>query len=273
MTARPCTKSDVGSRSSTPRPPCPSTNPAATNTGVSDRKLRRASPDSSAPTISMPPKTAAGSSRKSTPAGEHGRHAEAHATLEGREEGSRNRRRARGRVSAAAAAAPPRAQTLSSGWEVRNQAAAPAPDQPAPPLEGQPEDVAGRRPAGARRTGVAGDDALEPRDDPERLRLAGGRLGVRGPGAPLPDQLHGPEDAARLPLADRVRERAARRHRVPERPPAGQERRPLHAVHVRGPRAAPRAHEPSSSSSSTAARTRACPRAGGTGAGSCARST
>ncbi len=44
---------------------------------------------------------------------------------------------------AAAAAAPPRAQTLSSGWEVRNQAAAPAPDQPAPPVEGQPENVPG----------------------------------------------------------------------------------------------------------------------------------
>ena len=44
---------------------------------------------------------------------------------------------------AAAAAAPPRAQTLTSGWEVRNQAAAPAPDQPAPPLEGQPENVPG----------------------------------------------------------------------------------------------------------------------------------
>jgi beta-galactosidase/beta-glucuronidase len=42
---------------------------------------------------------------------------------------------------AAAAAAPPRPQTLTSGWEVRNQAAAPAPDQPAPPLEGQPEGV------------------------------------------------------------------------------------------------------------------------------------
>jgi Glycosyl hydrolases family 2, TIM barrel domain/Glycosyl hydrolases family 2 len=39
------------------------------------------------------------------------------------------------------AAAPPRSQTLSQGWEVRSQAAAPAPDQPAPPLEGQPEGV------------------------------------------------------------------------------------------------------------------------------------
>jgi beta-galactosidase/beta-glucuronidase len=40
---------------------------------------------------------------------------------------------------AASAAAPPRAQTLAQGWEVRSQQAAPAPPQPAPPLEGQPE--------------------------------------------------------------------------------------------------------------------------------------
>jgi beta-galactosidase/beta-glucuronidase len=42
---------------------------------------------------------------------------------------------------AAAAAAAPRPQTLSQGWEVRGQEAAPAPPQPAPPLEGQPEGV------------------------------------------------------------------------------------------------------------------------------------
>jgi hypothetical protein len=42
---------------------------------------------------------------------------------------------------AAAAAAPPRAQTLSQGWEMRGQDAAPAPPQPAPPVEGQPEGV------------------------------------------------------------------------------------------------------------------------------------
>jgi hypothetical protein len=40
---------------------------------------------------------------------------------------------------AAAAAELPRAQTLSSGWEVRGQPAAPAPPQPPPPFEGQPE--------------------------------------------------------------------------------------------------------------------------------------
>jgi beta-galactosidase len=42
---------------------------------------------------------------------------------------------------AGALAAPPRAQTLSQGWEVRAQAAAPAPPQPPPPVEGQPEGV------------------------------------------------------------------------------------------------------------------------------------
>jgi len=35
----------------------------------------------------------------------------------------------------------PRGVTLSQGWEVRAQQAAPAPPQPPPPVEGQPEDV------------------------------------------------------------------------------------------------------------------------------------
>ena len=39
----------------------------------------------------------------------------------------------------AAAADLPRPQTLSSGWEVRGQRAEPAPRQPPPPVEGQPE--------------------------------------------------------------------------------------------------------------------------------------
>ncbi|HVD56764.1 MAG TPA: glycoside hydrolase family 2 TIM barrel-domain containing protein [Thermoleophilaceae bacterium] len=39
----------------------------------------------------------------------------------------------------AAAAALPRGQTLDRGWEVRTQSAAPAPPQPPPPVEGQPE--------------------------------------------------------------------------------------------------------------------------------------
>jgi beta-galactosidase/beta-glucuronidase len=43
--------------------------------------------------------------------------------------------------SAAAAAELPRPQTLSAGWEVRAQPAAPAPPQPPPPFEGQPEGV------------------------------------------------------------------------------------------------------------------------------------
>jgi beta-galactosidase/beta-glucuronidase len=43
--------------------------------------------------------------------------------------------------SAALAAELPSPRTLSSGWEVRGQRAEPAPPQPPPPLEGQPEDV------------------------------------------------------------------------------------------------------------------------------------
>ena len=43
-TARPWTNSDVGSRSSTPKPACPSTNPASTKPAVSDRKLRCGEP-------------------------------------------------------------------------------------------------------------------------------------------------------------------------------------------------------------------------------------
>src|SRR6185312_401984 len=49
----------VGSSSMTPRPPCPSTNPVTTNSAVSDRKLRCARPDSSAPPISTAPNTVA----------------------------------------------------------------------------------------------------------------------------------------------------------------------------------------------------------------------
>jgi beta-galactosidase/beta-glucuronidase len=45
--------------------------------------------------------------------------------------------------AAAVAAELPRAQTLSSGWEMRGQPAAPAPPQPPPPFEGQPEGVPG----------------------------------------------------------------------------------------------------------------------------------
>jgi hypothetical protein len=43
--------------------------------------------------------------------------------------------------SAAHAAALPREQTLASGWQVHGEQAAPAPPQPAPPVEGQPEDA------------------------------------------------------------------------------------------------------------------------------------
>ncbi|MGH2804121.1 MAG: glycoside hydrolase family 2 protein, partial [Thermoleophilaceae bacterium] len=44
-------------------------------------------------------------------------------------------------LPSAAAAELPRARTLSSGWEMRGQRAEPAPPQPPPPVEGQPEDA------------------------------------------------------------------------------------------------------------------------------------
>jgi beta-galactosidase/beta-glucuronidase len=49
--------------------------------------------------------------------------------------------------SAAVAAELPRAQTLTSGWQMRGQPSQPAPPQPPPPLEGQPEGVQGEQPA------------------------------------------------------------------------------------------------------------------------------
>jgi beta-galactosidase/beta-glucuronidase len=57
--------------------------------------------------------------------------------------------------AAAAAAELPRAQALSSGWEMRAQAAAPAPPQAPPPFEGQPEGTPAAQPTtapGARAT-------------------------------------------------------------------------------------------------------------------------
>src|ERR687895_1123498 len=54
--------------SSTSSPPWPRMKPATTKAAVRDRTLRRARPATSAPAISRRPKTATGSSRKSTPA-------------------------------------------------------------------------------------------------------------------------------------------------------------------------------------------------------------
>ena len=67
-TARPWTNSDVGSKSSAPKPASPSTRPASTKPAVSERKLRSASPETSAPSTSSTPNAASGASRNSTPA-------------------------------------------------------------------------------------------------------------------------------------------------------------------------------------------------------------
>ena len=261
ITARPCTKPEVGSKSSTSSPPSPRMKPATTNAAVRDRKLRRARPATSAPAISRRPKTATGSSRKSTPAAIGGT-GETVAGTPGSDTvgkaGYREQRlrRALARFlsaaavcaalpAAASAAELPRAQTLSSGWEVRAQAAAPAPPQPPPPFEGQPEGAPAAQPTaapGGRASQTAAQ--LVPRDRAERLQHQGGGVGVRRIRAPLPAALQGPAHAPRLPLADPLRERPPRSDRRPQRPPARPQQRPLHAVHLRGARPSPEPHEP-----------------------------
>src|SRR5690242_16236470 len=71
--ASPWTNPEWGSKSSTPMAPLPSRKPATTNTAVSDRKLRRATPAISAPSTSSPPKTAAVSSNEVLASGITGR--------------------------------------------------------------------------------------------------------------------------------------------------------------------------------------------------------
>ena len=135
---------------------------------------------------------------------------------------------------ASAAAAPP-AHTLSRAGRCAAEAAAPAPPQPAAARGAEPEDAAGVRPPARRRAAPPRPTAPGARSrcracsTPRAVAVA-----VPRRGAPLPHELHGPGHAARLPLADRLRERAPHRHRVPERAPAGPQRRPLHAVHARG---------------------------------------
>jgi hypothetical protein len=61
--------------------------------------------------------------------------------------------------SASAADAPPRPQTLSSGWEIRMEPAPPAPPQPAPPEETAPEETPAQAPTtpAGRAPGAAGE--------------------------------------------------------------------------------------------------------------------
>ena len=60
------TNGSLGLKSSTSKPPCPSANPARTNRAVSDRKLRRATPETSAPATSSSPNTSTTVSNCST---------------------------------------------------------------------------------------------------------------------------------------------------------------------------------------------------------------
>ena len=89
-------------------------------------------------------------------------------------------------LAAPALAAPPRELTLSSGWEVRVAAAAPAEPQPPPPEETAPEGAGPALPATA--AGVAAQAPGEWQADhrAERVRHARAAIALSGPGAALP---------------------------------------------------------------------------------------
>ena len=172
------------------------------------------------------------------------------------------------------AAAPPRAHAalLGLGGAHRRRRARPAADGPAG------GDRAGRRAAGAPTTPGRACRGRRPALGPARVPSV---FDARALASLYPGSVRryrvdfkGPRHAARLPLADRASRASA------ERPPcsstaAGSARNtdPYTPVHGRRARAAARARPTSWSWSSTAARTRTCPRAGGTGAASSARST
>ena len=247
---------------------------------MSDRKLRRARPASSAPSHQQPPKTAAGSSRK-LDRGDR-RHARTRrardgrsATLEGREEGSRTRRRARGRVPSCRggrAAARPDAHARLGGAQPGRPR--PRPTARAARSRASPRTSPARRPR-RRRGGQASQehDPLEPRDGAERLRLAARRLGVRRQVRRYRISFTGPKTPRgfRWLIEFESVRRAATVFLNGRR--LGKNIDPYTPFTFEAARPAPRPHEPAASSWSTAARTRACPRAGGTGAASCARST
>src|SRR5919201_1647546 len=59
-------------------------------------------------------------------------------------------------ATAAAALTPPRAETLSRGWEMRSEQAAPAEPQPPPPEESAPAAAASKGPAVVAKASRAG---------------------------------------------------------------------------------------------------------------------
>ena len=207
----------------------------------------------SAPATSSTPKTASGASRNSTPAasggtGELCQTRSSHpATVMAVMRPVYALAAALIALAAPAAAlaqgAPPRERTLSSGWEMRVEPAAPAPPQEAPPEETAPEGeapAAPATPAGPRRAGAG---RVEGHAGAERVRRPRPAVALSGPGAPLPRELPGTAHTARVQLAAALRERAPERGRDPERAPHRPQRRPLHAVHARGPRPAPGPHQ------------------------------
>jgi hypothetical protein len=98
-------------------------------------------------------------------------------------------------AAAPAAASPPRERTLSRGWEMREEAAAPALPQPAPPEETAPESAAPSSPATAAGLAAQSDGQWQPTSVPSvfdaralpRLypgRVRRYRVSFRGPPTP-----------------------------------------------------------------------------------------
>ena len=220
------TNPDRGSRSSTSSPPSPSTKPATTNAAVSERKLRRARPGDERPQHEQH----AEDRERRLEGVDHGERAAArrhsvrrrrrfsypdapdaprsHAVLTGVL--ARGLRRARRRARGAAA----RAYRCRRAGRCASTPAAPAPPQPAPPEETAPEgDGAARRPprrpgraAQARRADWQADAAC-------RACSTRARSPSLYPGSVRRYRVDftGPRDPARVPLADRLRERPPQR--------------------------------------------------------------
>ena len=151
-------------------------------------------------------------------------------------------------------------------------AAAPAPPQPAPPRGDRARGAPGRqyrppRPAGPPRRRASGSTTKVPSVfDTRALPCA-----VSGRGAALPRELQWAPHPARVQLAGALRERPPQRDRVPERAPDRAQRRSLYAVHARGARPAAWANQRARGDRRQPQGPGACPRAGGTGAGSSGR--
>ena len=201
-----------------------------------------------APPTSSTPNTASGASRKSTPAAIGGTAALLQTLYAGKATvlpSWRGQRRSRPpsrswrcRPPRRPRSAVPSERTLSSGWEMRLQPAAPALPQPAPPEETAPEGEGASVPPSPAGRAAQAPGPWRATHVPSVFDTRALPSLFRGDGAPLPGHVPGPAHTQGLQLADPLRERAPERRRVPEREADRPELRPLHAVHGAGARAA-----------------------------------